>query len=587
MKKHLGLLYGLSALALVGCASMPSSDSSSPVSSPLSSSFSSDTSISSSATSVPIEELLTFSEIPEKEFECSVEAKSKDIEGEVVIPNVYNGRKVTRIEDSAFEGCTKITRISIPWCVEYIGSDAFYGATSLEAIDVASDNPIYASHEGVLMDKENSALVLCPQGKKGDYAILDSVLLIKSNAFEGCEKLNSVTIPASVRNIAEYAFDGCASLTAFYVDPENREFSSVDGVLFNQQKSTLLLCPNGKEGAYIVPSTVEKIDDGAFEGCSKLTSLSLQEGLKVLGESAFSGCELLSSLTLPKTLTHIGELAFTRTAITSLDVPSNVIQLEQSAFYLCEKLESINVHEDNVFYASRDGVVFYKSKSTLLVCPEGKSGDYAMPEGYQAIGDEAFEGCKKLTSIALPASLNYIGENAFSGTEGNLAFTVADGSGFYSALDGVLFNQSKTTLISYPQGKSGAYVIPETVTALAESCFENSVGLTSVTIPSSIAIIPEYAFFYCEALTSISFLDTLKEIHSFAFSFCSSLTSIDLPVSLTLLEDFCFSSCTSLASVRYLGTLAQWGEVDVEQYWCNRCPLTKVTCSDGEVQVGD
>jgi hypothetical protein len=147
--------------------------------------------------------------------------------------------------------------------------------------------------------------------------IPNSVTSIGDFAFYGCYGLTSVTIPNSVTNIGNGAFFYCSGLTNIMVDLLNSAFSSVDGVLFNQNQTTLMEYPGGKVGGYIIPNCVTSIGEGAFEGgslnsvsISGLTSVSIPNSVSSIGDSAFQSCGMLTSVTIPGSVTNIGDYAF-------------------------------------------------------------------------------------------------------------------------------------------------------------------------------------------------------------------------------------------------------------------------------------
>jgi hypothetical protein len=118
--------------------------------------------------------------------------------------------------------------------------------------------------------------------------------------------------------------------------------------------------------------------------------------------------------------------------------------------------------------------------------------------------------CSSLTSVTIGNGVTSIDHSAFSTCSSLTAFTVNSGNTAFSSQDGVLFNANKTTLVAYPGGKSGAYTIPNSVTAIGDSAFAYCSDLTAVTIPNSVTSIGPFAFIGCSSLSSVNVLrDTL------------------------------------------------------------------------------
>ncbi len=132
---------------------------------------------------------------------------------------------------------------------------------------------------------------------------------IGGSAFYGCTNLSSVTIGNSVSSIGPWVFDHCTSLTMITVDGSNPSYSSMDGVLFNKNQTTLIQCPGAKSGSYTVSNSVTFIDYGAFEGWSSLTNLTIANSVTSIGGEAFAGCTGLTNLEM-KNVTSIGYSAF-------------------------------------------------------------------------------------------------------------------------------------------------------------------------------------------------------------------------------------------------------------------------------------
>ncbi len=110
-----------------------------------------------------------------------------------------------------------------------------------------------------------------------------------------------------------------------------------------------------------------------------------------------------------------------------------------------------------------------------------------IPNSVTSIGNNAFYGWSGLISIAIPNSVTNIGVQAFATCLGLGSITVDASNPFYCSVDGVLFNESRTTLIQYPPGKSGSdYTIPGSVTCIGSSAFYGSSSLTNIAIPNSV-----------------------------------------------------------------------------------------------------
>jgi len=155
------------------------------------------------------------------------------------------------------------------------------------------------------VDTSASGAVIIPS-TLGGYPVTS----IWVDAFFGCSKVTSITVPKNITSIGNYAFGGCSSLTAISVVADNPNYSSDGGVLFNKAKTTLLQYPGGKSGAYTIPSSITSIGNYAFSSCELLTSVIIPNSVKTIGLMAFLFCPSLTSVTIPSNVTSIGENAF-------------------------------------------------------------------------------------------------------------------------------------------------------------------------------------------------------------------------------------------------------------------------------------
>ena len=226
---------------------------------------------------------------------------------------------------------------TVPDSVEDMGL-SLWGCTSLPAIHVGEGNPYYSSIDGVLYSKDKKAVYCCPGGRDTAYIIPDGVEAIEDAAFAGCGKLPGVTIPDSVTYIGFSAFENCTSLTSITIPAgccedlplggyysalygctglteinfsgENERYCSVDGVVYNKDKTLLALYPAGRAGSVVIPDGVKIIGPTAFSGSAGLTDVTIPDGVTDIYYDAFWNCTGLAHITIPKSVTYIDAGAF-------------------------------------------------------------------------------------------------------------------------------------------------------------------------------------------------------------------------------------------------------------------------------------
>lgn len=214
------------------------------------------------------------------------------------IPAELEGKKVSAIGMNAFTGNNVITDLVIPEGVTTLNWYSFNTCRNLETVTLP-----------------------------------DSLEFIDGWAFERCSRLKTISIPANVTRINGGAFAQNSSMTSITCDPANKNYVSVDGVLFTKDMKELVAYPGGIQGGYTVPATVNHIGDAAFYGalgldsvtilgnldfigfeafaeCSKLTDVAIRDGVNYVGYWAFRGCDGIKTLTVPQSVTNIGDQAF-------------------------------------------------------------------------------------------------------------------------------------------------------------------------------------------------------------------------------------------------------------------------------------
>ncbi len=242
---------------------------------------------------------------------------------------------ITSIGESAFQNCINLVDVDMP--------------DSITSIDMW-------------------AFVICRS--LADIKLSPNVTSIGMHAFGGCDSLVNITIPAAVTNIADDAFDSTGAFVKFEVEEANTAYCSVDGVLFDKAKTTLIKYPSAKEDEnYSIPKIVTNIKEGAFWRCEYLQSITISE---------------------------------------------SVTSVPYRSIFGCAKLTDINVAAENNVYCSVDGVLFSKDKKTLVLYPKGKADtEYAIPKGVVNIEKSAFEWCENLESITIPSGVKEIRYQSF------------------------------------------------------------------------------------------------------------------------------------------------------------------------------
>ena len=344
--------------------------------------------------------------------------------------------------------------------------------------------------------------------------IPDTVTLIGFHAFSWCESLEEIAIPGSVTTIEADAFSDCISL------------SSVT-----------------------IPGSVTNFGEFVFECCSGLKSVTLGEGLTKISAHAFQTCSGLTQINFSSTITSIDNYAFYGCkALTEVTIPETVTSLGSAVFGGCTGLLNYYAEENNPVYSAKDGILFSKDGSVLVLYPAGRTGSYAIPSTVSALGDGAFDGCKGLTAVTIPESITVISKDAFDFCEGLTAIN-----------------------------------IPSSVTSIGECAFEFCTGLTELTIPGNVSSIGDFAFYSCYALTDLTICEGVTFIGEDAFEFCTGLTELTLPGSVMVIGEWAFAGCTGLVTV----TLQEGVEAIGRVAFAECTALRSIAIPDTVTFIGD
>lgn len=534
----------------------------------------------------------------------------------IVIPN-----SVVKIDDNTFANCKSLKSVSIGKSCTTISSTAFSNATALEKITVSADNEKYSSVDGALLNKEKTSIVLYPKSKSGEFVIPDTVTSIADRAFNGCPNLTKITIGSNVENIGTYAFSECNALTEVVFKDSTLEKKVIgDYAFFDCPALTNIDFGNAVTsiGSYAFmidkslenvefPDSLESIGYCAFSCyrggtystyvASNLKSVKFGSGLKTIGNYAFYENQKLETIEFSgNNLTSIGDGTFMDClALAELNLTGNNTVIGNNAFYNNDSLKEINLsgvktirynafgYGDNLKSANLGENLISIENYAFQNCPNLET--VSLPECLTSIYSYAFQNCNKLTGIEIPdkvtnltdytfsncsalkdvsigSGCTSISTTAFVGTSSIDKITVSVDNKNFTVVDGVLYNKDKTTLVLYPKNRAGEFVVPDTVTSIADYAFDNSPNITKVTIGKNVKTVGKGSFENCKSLETVVFEDSdtvQKTIGDYAFNNCPALTEVDFGNAIKSIGGYAFTVCKSLENIEFPDSLESIG----------------------------
>lgn len=518
---------------------------------------------------------------------------------------------LTYIGKSVFANQDQMTSLILPVTVQEIQESAFSGCTSLLTVEFET--------------------------KEGYDQALKTIGL---KAFQNCEALQSIAIPANVTSIGNYAFSDCYNLSQIKL---NAKLSTIGTYMFQNAGK------NAESLSVTIPEGVKTIGDYMFQTATKLTSITLPSTITKVGKNAFSASGLAGENPVTFTekdaggyaVTTIDNYAFSSCkAITKFDVPSTVTTLGTYVFSNCSALADVSVP------STLKTIPNYLFQNTAI-------SEFTIPADVTTIGSYAFSGCANLTQITIPSKVTKIDTYAFKGTGltsisipakvttiGNYAFqnctslttavleenasstTVSTTLGNYvfdgcTALNNITLSKHVKTIGTYAFKGTAitSMVVPEGVTSLGQQAFENCKELTEVTLGNSkLTSIGSALFKNCTALNKVTFRSgfNFTKNTSFASKMFTGCTSenfeLNLPSSCTIIYNNAFYVASNvglnitsidLTNVTYIGTNAfqgcaklanvTWGTklATVENYAFDGCAaLTTANISSATTKIG-
>ena len=369
-------------------------------------------------------------------------------------------------------------------------------------------------------------------------------------AFKDCKDIKSISLAKSIRNINNYAFYGCSGLRSLNIPPNITTIrcdgtfegcSQLSSLTIEDSNETLHFIMSASSGAAFSTAPIESIYMGRnisytvssysrppFKNNTAIKNVTFGNNVTYLGDEIFKGCNNIVQIDIPSSVGSIGNDAFSYCInLTSVTIGKGVVSISKNPFRGCNNLSSMTVKEGNVNYDSRDNcnAIIETSTNELVVGCKNTT----IPSTVTSIGYGAFNGCSGLTSVTIPSSVTSIGYYAFNGCTGLTSIT-----------------------------------IPEGVASIGNYAFSGCSGLTKVIVPDiakwckiSFASDTSNPLYYIKHMysddntevTELVIPEGATEISDYAFVGCSNLMNVNIPSSVTSIGNNVFSGCTALTDV--------------------------------------
>lgn len=432
---------------------------------------------------------------------------------------------------------SQITSIDFPTSLKYIGAYAFHDCMRLTSLTI----PV-------------------------------NVTGIGENAFFMCKGLTSLTWNA--RECWDYGgmYALCAPIPTGYYDDTHEVICNFTDITIGDEVEVLPsdFARNTSITSIELPASLREIGDYAFYNCWNVTSsIILSDAVTEVGDYAFGGCARVNSLTVGRNVAYIGKGAFGRGYDETAgyeSVPAMYPQYLRWNARCCNSAGSLlysqlrGLYIDDQVEVLPDGFGSYASYLNSVDLPEHLSiiGNCAfqscgnlttldIPASVTHIGGGAFQNCNKLTALYIPASVTYIGNGAFRGCSAMASITVDNGNQVYDSRDNcnAAIHTADNTLVIVCKNT----IIHNTITSIPDFAFYQMSSLTGLNIPTSVKSIGRYAFAFCYGLTDMVIPNSVTTLGGFAFMSCYNLSSVSLSKSLTQIEPYTFAYCDQLKSV--------------------------------------
>ncbi len=493
------------------------------------------------------------------------------LKGEVVLSD-----KLLVISEYVFKS-TKITSLTIPASVVEIKKGAFYLA---DLVNINFQEPA-----------------------EGETA---KPLSIANEAFRACYDLVEINLPARLTNLGwNYiaspqtysAFYSCSKLEKINVAEGCKNYASIDGILVNAEKNTMLYFPSAKIAAaeeegqvveFVIPQGITTISSRSFYSNTKITSLVIPGWVTTIEDEAFRGCSGITNLVFQgdehdADLT-IGKQAFySLTKLTNVTLPANLQTMGQGAFGACSKLLTVTL---NSYVSPEEHAEYEQKRLNGTLTPEDEFYNFA-PGAFATVLTTSANtvGSFYVTTLNIGAYVDAFDIGIVFGNKITTINTDPNNQYIFSDSKGVIYNAAQTELIYYPATVEGPYTTLPSLQVIGAGVFNSKANLTGITIGKNVTTIGESAFASCKNLEYIIFEEggtAPLTIGEKAFYACSNakLTTITLPERTTVIENLAFQTCSYLTNIYLPASLEHLGASEI-------VPDVNIPNGDGTYTKGD
>ena len=473
----------------------------------------------------------------------------------------------------SFYECKALQSIHLPDTIESLGYQSFYNCVALESVNIplswneapSYDSTINTDHCGHIFEgcKKLTTLSipegieflpsygLCYSNCLQNIIFPNSITEIKNHTFYGCKSLNNVVLPESIKSIGRSAFNECRALSIINIPQSITELSPF--VFYNCTSLATIHIPDG----------VSSIGFKAFYGCSNLVDINIPKSWSIAPSYSntvstdycghiFENCNSLKKIVIPSEISALPSYALCYSNyLEEITLHTSTDKINNHTFYACSRLKSIEIPEavceiGKSAFCGCSALSEVRLPSTIKTLPAYAFNECKalqqihIPDSVEKIGYRAFYGCENLTDINIPKSWNEC-PSATSGSSG-------------TSYQGSVFGGCKSL---------DHIVLPDGLSSIPDYGFCNCNLLKDIYIPLSVNKIGNYAFYGCSSLLSVDIPKNISEIPKSAFGNCSSLLVVNMPKSVSTISQNSFSGCNSLNTVNYAGNEDEWKNVSI------------------------